>query len=128
MFLNCRINSIVRKTIAFMVLRNAGKIMDLLQFTQKPIQFREQGERPGTERDKRFPLIIIYPAGAQVAVPKTWRRLPSGEIEATYNNYQELYWSVHLSAWIKEWSAEPPGELHQAEMFPHHPRGAAYDL
>lgn len=71
--------------------------MSLLQFIQKPIEIEES--------DTRFPLTVIYPAGASIAVPKTWRRLPTGEIEAIYNDYQELYWSVHISMWLKEWSS-----------------------
>jgi len=75
-----------------------------------------------------YPLTLLYPAGANIAAPSTWLRLPTGEIEATYHDYPELFWAVTLSKWLKEWSAEAPAELHQAELIPRGNRGAAYDL
>lgn len=39
----------------------------------------------------RFPLTLIWPADAKVAVPEgRWRRLASGRIEATYESRREL--------------------------------------
>lgn len=86
----------------------------------------------------KYPITIVFPAGANIAVPSTWQCLPTGEIQATYHDYQELYWSVTLSQWIKEWSALPApweglgegreGNPQQAALFPVESRGAAYDL
>jgi hypothetical protein len=85
--------------------------------------------------ETKCPLTIRYPPGAQIAVPSTWRRLPTGEIEATYHTYQELYWSVTLSQWLREWSNLPSpweglgeGQPHQAQLFPVKMSGAAYEL
>lgn len=77
----------------------------------------------------RFPLTIIYPAGASIAAPEHWRRLSDGRIEATYQDEQELYWSVTLSLMLKDHAADPgPGKVRQAAMFQLERGGAAYEL
>jgi len=75
-----------------------------------------------------FPVTMRFPAGANIAAPETWQRLPTGEIQATYQDYLELFWTVTLSKWLKEWSEEQPDLPRQAELIPHGNRGAAYEL
>lgn len=76
----------------------------------------------------QFPLTVIFPTGANIAAPETWQRLPTGEIQATYHDYPELFWAVTISKWLKEWSEEQAGPPRQAELIPQERRGAAYEL
>jgi hypothetical protein len=87
--------------------------MNLLEFSQQTT--------PPARR--RWPIVIIYPADAPIAVPEHWRRLPDGRIEATYNTYDELYWSVTISVEIVKISVTQPAETKQSEMFPRENRG-----
>jgi hypothetical protein len=83
----------------------------------------------GSKMEVKYPLTIIYPAGAPIAAPEHWRRLPDGRIEATYHNEQELFWSVTLSLMLKEQATDPgPGQPRQAELFHVERGGAAYEL
>lgn len=47
---------------------------------------------------RRWPLRIIWPADAQVAViGEQWRRTRSGQIVATYNDIEELGLAIELT-------------------------------
>lgn len=56
-----------------------------------------------------FPVTIIWPAGAPVAVPHgaaenttAWVKLPDGRIEATYDDKEELALCLQITQWIRE--------------------------
>lgn len=66
-------------------------------------------------------IKIKFPDYAWLAVPADHRRLPTGEIEATYQNADELRWSMRLSLWAKEVEESRPArpdESGQLTMFP----------
>lgn len=89
--------------------------MSLLTFSKQPIR-PDLVAKPAPSPNHSFPLTIIYPPDAQIAVPATWRRLPTGQIEATYHDYDELYWSVNISKWLQEWATEPLPVPEQASL------------
>jgi len=85
------------------------------------------------------PHVIVWPAGAPVAVIGTtvnyqlepgqvkttpgpaqstrWRKLPGGEIEATYHGKEELELALMLTKWLKEWET-PVRDYQQAALIP----------
>lgn len=85
------------------------------------------------------PYIIVWPAGAPVAVigatvnrqlepgqvktipgpahSASWRKLPGGEIEATYHSKEELELALRLTEWLKEWET-PVRDYQQAALIP----------
>jgi hypothetical protein len=47
-----------------------------------------------------------------------WRRLKSGQIEATYHTLQELELGITVSAWLKEWAGAPAvDQMEQSALF-----------
>jgi hypothetical protein len=68
---------------------------------------------------RRWPVKIIWPAEAKIAVVGgQWRRLKSGQIEATYHTLQELELGITVSAWLKEWSGAPAvDQMEQSALF-----------
>jgi len=66
---------------------------------------------------------IIWPAGAEWigVIGDQWRRLDDGRIEAWYMDENELFWSVTMSKWFKEFEAEPvqakPVQMYQGSLF-----------
>lgn len=66
---------------------------------------------------KKFPLTIRFPNHNWLALPPTYRRLDTGEIEATYHDIEELRWSVNISLWAKDAEAQRPAAPVQQVMF-----------
>ncbi|MCB0207697.1 MAG: hypothetical protein KDJ52_00115 [Anaerolineae bacterium] len=65
-----------------------------------------------------FPLKIRFPGNKPwLALPPTYRRLDTGEIEATYHDIEQLRWSVTLSLWAKEAESQRPAAPVQQTMF-----------
>lgn len=54
-------------------------------------------------QNREYPIQIIWPAGLNVAcIGGQWQRLEDGSILATYNNRDELAWSIHVTRWVNE--------------------------
>lgn len=65
-----------------------------------------QADRPSLD----FPLVIRWPAGAEIAtIGGQWRRLPDGQIEATYANAEELKLCLEITRCIRS-EVTTPGE------------------
>ena len=70
------------------------------------------------QRLRRWPVKIIWPPAAKIAVVGgQWRRLKSGQIEATYHTLQELELGITVSDWLKEWANDPPANPAQQPLF-----------
>lgn len=75
--------------------------MNLMQFSQ---------QTPPT-----FPIIIIWPAGAPIAViGEQWIHLTDGRVEAFYRDKDDLRLALTITQWIRE--PMPPKE--QAALLP----------
>ncbi len=76
--------------------------LSLLTFSQQSTP-----EAPARPAKRQFPVTMHWPADAQIAViGGQWRRLNNGEIEATYNDIEELRFCITVSQWLKEWESE----------------------
>lgn len=67
----------------------------------------------------RFPLRIAFPPHPWLAVPEGWQRLADGRILATFQNLEELRWSVAASLAAKEATVKnrQSGGAEQVQMF-----------
>ena len=55
-----------------------------------------------------YPLVIRWPAEAEIAaIGGQWRRLPDGQIEATYANAEELKLCLDITRCIRDEQAVP---------------------
>lgn len=71
--------------------------------------------KPGDLMAIKFPLAILWPATAIVAViGEQWTRDRSGQIRAIYNDVDKLRLAIQTTQWLNE----GPGPLQQIEMFP----------
>lgn len=100
--------------------------MDLLDFIRQPLETIpstpvHHSPNPISES---WPIVIVFPSDPWIAVPENWRRLEDGRIETTYQSYQELYWSMIISCWLKEWVQESK-TMTQLEMFSKEAKSAA---
>lgn len=76
--------------------------MNLLDFSQKA--------RPSNT----FPLTILWPAAAPVAIVGDWTRRPDGRIEAVYQDSDDLRLALTITQWIRE----PKPTRQQAALLP----------
>ena len=71
------------------------------------------------ERVSRFPLRIAFPPHPWLAVPEGWQRLPDGRILATFQDVEELRWSVAASLAARDETVKnrQSGGAEQVQMF-----------